>query len=126
MNPLHTLRHAHRLWRGVLVWFVLSLGAAIASPLVNPQTMELICTGAGVMKLLVNSNDGLNDGGGAEAGSSMLDCPLCASVAAPPPLAQTTRDPAQPLGSAVQSIPATRAVGRAAAPLPARGPPAFS
>ena len=53
LQALQTLRNSHQLIRLVLVWFVLSLGAAIASPLVNPQAAELICTGTGVMKLMV-------------------------------------------------------------------------
>ena len=77
---LQTLRNAQTIARFVLVWFVLSMGAAIASPLVNPQAMELICSGTGVMKLVKQLDDG-----STEPGSLTLDCPLpgvCADAAA--------------------------------------------
>ena len=119
---LKALRSAHRITRFVLVWFVLSLGAAIASPLVNPQATELICSGAGVMKLLVKNADGSS----TEVASRMLDCPLCASVSAPPPAAKATAEPAQPLGHVLQTIPAAHIAALTAAPPPGRGPPAFS
>lgn len=124
-QPLQSLRSAHRITRLVLVWFVLSLGAAIASPLVNPQATELICTGTGVMKVLVINADGTIDDGGTEVASRMLDCPLCASVSAPPPAARATAEPAQPLGYVLQSIPAAHIAALTAAPPPGRGPPAF-
>jgi hypothetical protein len=126
LHALQTLRNSHKLARLVLVWFVLSLGAAIASPLVNPQAAELICTGTGVMKLLVKNIDGTVDEGGTEVASRMLDCPLCASVTAPPPAAEATAEPAQPLGYVLQTIPAAHIAARTAAPPPGRGPPASS
>ena len=53
MPLLHRFRHLAPgpLGRAVLAWFLLSLGVAVASPLVNPQALELVCSGAGVMKL---------------------------------------------------------------------------
>ena len=116
-----TLRSAHRITRLVLVWFVLSLGVAIASPLVNPQATELICSGTGVMKVLVKNADG----GSTEVASRMLDCPLCASVSAPPPAAKVAAEPAQPLGYVLQTIPSAHIAALTAAPPPGRGPPAF-
>ena len=126
LQILQTLRNARRITRLVLVWFVLSLGAAIASPLVNPQATELICSGTGVMKLLVKNADGTIDDGGTEVASRMLDCPLCASVSAPPPARSVAAEPAQPLGYVLQTIPAAQIAARTAAPPPGRGPPAFS
>ena len=54
---LQTLRHANRLARLVLAWFVLSVGVAIASPWVHPQSMDMVCSSAGTMKLLVSGDD---------------------------------------------------------------------
>ncbi len=122
MQTLQALRNAQLIARFVLVWFVLSLGAAVASPLVNPQATELICSGSGVMKLLVKNADGSS----TEVASRMLDCPLCASVSAPPPVAKTVAEPAQPLGDVLQTIPAAHIAALTAAPPPGRGPPAFS
>lgn len=110
-----------RLGRLVLLWFVLSLGAAIASPVVNPQAMEVVCSSAGAVKVVVKTDDGAQ-----EMGASHLDCPLCVLTGAPPPAPPVVQLPQpQPLGHALQSIPAARIAAATAAPLPARGPPAF-
>nr|HRL98790.1 DUF2946 domain-containing protein [Acidovorax sp.] len=77
---LHTLRSLRWLARLVLAWFVLSIGVAVASPMVAPQAMELICAGSGAIKLLVQTDDGAK-----ELPSHAPDCPLCVQVAAPPP-----------------------------------------
>lgn len=106
--------------RLVLAWVVLSLGVAVASPIVKPQNVLLVCTGSGVMKVLVTADDGST----TEMGSAGMDCPLCASFSAPPPpVAAQTIAPAQPLAYALQSIPSALIAARTAAPLPARGPP---
>lgn len=117
---MQTLRHAHTLAKFILVWFALSIGVAIASPLVKPQAIDLVCVGGGGIKLLVKSDDGK-----ASPQTHTLDCPLCASLSAPPPVVQQHVDSAQPLAYALRSIPSARIAERTAAPLPARGPPAF-
>ena len=116
------LRNAHILARFVLVWFALSIGAAVASPLIKPQDILLICTGSGAMKVLVTADDGSIQ----EVASRAIDCPLCMTPGAPPPVARVTAEPAQPLGYALQGIPAAHIAWLTAAPLPARGPPTFS
>lgn len=117
---MQTLRHAKQLARFVLVWFALSIGVAIASPLVKPQEMQLICSGQGVMKVIVVGDDGQTP-----SGSHTLDCPLCASVSAPAPIAvvasgsapaKTYLQPSKRSGSALFAL---------VAPPPARGPPSF-
>jgi hypothetical protein len=104
---------ALRLW--VLAWFVASMGVAIASPLVNPQSFEVICSGTGAIKLLVQTDDGT-----VEMGAMGMDCPLCATPSAPPP------PPGAPLAHALQPVEAARIAAATAAPLPARGPPSRS
>ena len=118
---LHTLRSLHGLARLVLAWFVLSLGVAVASPLVNPQSIELICSGSGAIKVLIKTDDGAK-----EMASHTLDCPLCAHVGAPPPTSQAQLPVVHPLAHALRPIPAAHIAARTAAPLPPRGPPAFS
>lgn len=118
---MQILRRAHTLARFVLVWFALSIGVAIASPIVKPQAMELICSASGTMKVLVKTDDGVK-----ELSGHTLDCPVCATLSAPPPVARQTAEPAQPLAHVLQSIPAAHLAALTAAPLPARGPPAFS
>ncbi|SIQ66817.1 DUF2946 family protein [Pseudacidovorax sp. RU35E] len=116
----------HRLARGllgraVLLWLALSMGAAIASPLVHPQAMELVCSAMGAVKVVVKTDDGVQ-----EMGATHMDCPLCVSMGAPPPATPVLRLPqAQPLGVALQPIEAARLAAATAAPLPARGPPAL-
>ena len=115
LQLLQTLRSAHRITRFMLVWFALSLGVAIASPLVNPQSTELICTGSGVMKVLVKNADGSS----TEVVTRMMDCPMCATLAAPPPVQKSLARPVQPLGHAVQPIPAAHISAITGAPPPA-------
>jgi len=116
---MRTLRHFTILTRLVLAWFVLSLGVAVASPIVKPQDILLVCTGSGAMKVLVKAADG----SASEVASNSMDCPLCVSLAAPPPVPRLNAEPAQPLAYALQAIPAAHIAARTAAPLPARGPP---
>jgi hypothetical protein len=115
---MQSLRNARILARLVLAWFALFIGIAVASPMVNPQAMELICSGAGVVKLLAKSSD---DTGGPDAGHG-LDCPLCASLDAPVTLSQDSWA-AVPSHVPRPSVATRVAVLAAAAPLPARGPP---
>ena len=116
---MQTLRHFTFLSRLVLAWFVLSLGVAVASPLVNPQDTLLVCTGAGAMQVLVKADDGST----REAAPSAMDCPLCVPASAPPPVVRVQVAPSSPLAFALQSIPSAHIAARTAAPLPARGPP---
>jgi hypothetical protein len=78
MSFLQSLRNAHHLTRLVLVWFALFVGVAVASPLVNPEGVQLVCTTAGSVKLLQL------DGEEAQGSQHGLHCPLCLPVAAPP------------------------------------------
>src|SRR4051812_29890844 len=114
---MQALRNARRIARLVLAWFALSLGVAIAAPMVQPANIEVVCSGSGALKLLVKGD------GGSTQSTHKLDCPLCAGLDAPPSV-QTVDVPFEPMfGRAVQSIPAARIAALVAAPLPARGPP---
>jgi hypothetical protein len=117
---LQNLRRATALARWVLLGFVLSLGVSIASPIVHPQATQLICSASGGMKLIVTTADG-----STEVASQSMDCPLCVSVIAPPPVLKSGFEPVQPLSHALQPIPAAIIAQRTAAPPPARGPPDF-
>ncbi|SCK34729.1 hypothetical protein VAR608DRAFT_3110 [Variovorax sp. HW608] len=117
MDPL---RRARRLVSFVLMWFALSLCAAIASPVVHPQAMELLCSGTGAVKVVVHTDDGIQ-----EMGASHFDCALCMVAGAPPPSPVISLPSTQPLSHAVRSMPAARLAAATAAPLPARGPPSL-
>jgi hypothetical protein len=118
MSTLQSLRNATLLARLVLAWLVLVTGVAIASPLAKPSNLVLVCSGSGVMQLLVNPGDG----GEAPIGAT-LDCPLCASVAAPPLVIQQHTGLAPPQTHGVLPRHALVVTTQSAAPLPARGPP---
>jgi Protein of unknown function (DUF2946) len=118
---MQQLRHALQLTRFVLVWFALAIGVAIASPVVNPQVMDLVCTSTGSMKLVVQGEDE-----SVAASSHTLDCPLCASVSAPPPALNTALTQPSPLAYALQPLAAAHIAAITAPPLPSRGPPALS
>ncbi len=119
---MHALRNAHFIARLVLVWFALSLGVAVASPLVAPKSMELVCASAGSAKWVVSGDDGTR----TVQGHSTLDCPLCATLSAPPAaLPQATRPPHAQSHVRVPGA-VTRLAVRIAAPWQARAPPALS
>lgn len=119
---MSTLRRITLLHRCMLAWFLLSLGVAVAAPIVHPQAMELVCSTAGMIKVIVQTDDGAQ-----ELGSVGVDCPLCLLAGAPPPTLAPMKIAAPlPLARAVQSIPAARIAAATAAPLPARGPPSLS
>ncbi|KAF1048105.1 class I SAM-dependent methyltransferase [Xylophilus sp.] len=119
---MQPLRNARLLARLALVWFVLYLGSAAASPLLAAQTFELVCTSVGMVKVVIKS-----DNGEPVVHKAAMDCPLCAPGGAPPPPAVVLNAvPAQPLAYATWPVPAARIAALTAAPLPARGPPSFS
>ena len=115
---LQSLRQARALALGVLAWFVLSLGVAIASPVVQPQALTLVCSAAGAVKLVAGNDDGT-----AVASHHTLDCVLCLALGAPPAHAAglQTRLLAPSQAPALQRV--AFVAWRTAAPLPARGPP---
>jgi hypothetical protein len=118
---MDTLRRARRLISFVLVGFVLSLGVAMASPVVYPRAVEWLCSSDGVVKAVIQSD---TDGGIQDIGTSNLDCPMCLPAGAPPPASRVVAPSAPPLSRMASSIPAARLAAATAAPLPARGPPA--
>lgn len=118
---MQTLRNVRLLARFVLVWFALSIGVAIASPLVKPQSMALVCAGAGGMKFVKPGVDG-----SSEPVRLTLDCPLCANLGAPPP--PFAANPALVFGLAFALLPieAARISSLLRGPWQARAPPVFS
>ena len=113
-------RHTQTLARLVLVWFVISVGVAIASPLVVPKAMDLVCTTGGAMKIV--SSD---DADKAESTTHTMDCALCMAVGIPPaPMGNQFTKPS-PLAHALHPIKAAHIAAATAPPLPSRGPPAL-
>ena len=116
---MQQLRNTIQITRLVLVWFALSVGVAIASPMLNPAGMDMVCTGTGTMKLVLQGDDD------AAASSLTLDCPLCASISAPPPAINTALTQPSPLAHALQPVASAHIAALTAPPLPSRGPPAL-
>ncbi|MDP2768640.1 MAG: hypothetical protein Q8O81_02275 [Giesbergeria sp.] len=118
---MKTLRSMTRLRWWLLAWFALYLGAAVASPIIQPQVTEMVCTSTGAVKLFVHS-----DGGTVELGAVGMDCPMCLLGATVP----VTTHVALPVLLPQADIPALPArvftVIATAAPPPARAPPCFS
>ena len=77
---MQALRNSKLIASLVLVWFALFLGSAIASSVMQPGSLQMVCSSDGGMKVVDTSNTE----GDVQTPKSM-DCPLCASVAAPPP-----------------------------------------
>ena len=117
---MQTLRNAHLLARFVLVWFALFIGASVASPLVKPQSGQMVCS---VMGMKMVNSDGSD--GKAQTPSNM-DCPLCASVVTPPLPVSAYFDASSALAYALRPIAAAHIAWLTGSPLPPRGPPALS
>jgi hypothetical protein len=119
---MQTLRNAHLIARFVLVWFALSIGVAIASPMVNPQSMQLVCSGSGSMKVISIDAAGKS----TSTVSHTLDCPLCASISAPPPVAIISFSSVTPRSNLVPVQDTGSFTPVLATPPPARGPPSLA
>ena len=101
----------------VLVWFALFLGSAIASSVIEPGNLQMVCSSDGGMKMLDTG-----DSDGEIKLSKPMDCPLCASVTVPP--AHTVHfDAPSPLAHALKPVAAAHLASVTAPPLPSRGPP---
>jgi hypothetical protein len=121
MSPLQTLRNAHRLTRLVLVWLALFIGAAVASPLVNPEGVQLVCTEAGSVKLVQLDADGQE----AQGSQHGLHCPLCLPLSAPPMVSSAAQSPAG-LSHVLSPAEQARLASLIGLPWQARAPPSFS
>lgn len=112
-------RHPPFLIRWVLACFLLSLSSAIAAPFAGAGAMELVCSMDAGMKLLIKDSNGE-----VQSHYTVMDCPLCHNLLAPPPPAvPAPATPDMSLGYVMQAIPAARIAALVAPPLPARGPP---
>ena len=114
---MQLLRRAHWITRLVLVWFALFIGAATASPMVQPQDVQMVCTDMGAMKLV--SLD--EDSGPSPQG---MDCPLCMPVAAPAPASLSLPTPGG-LAHALQALESARLASLIGPPWQARAPPSL-
>lgn len=119
MNLLHYLRNTPWLASLALLWFAVTLGVAAASPLLQPQNEAVICTGVGMLKVVLADDGTVTPSGVDEA----VFCPLCmVGGAAPPAELGTVRTPLAPQ-YVFPGMPAPRVLVLTASPPPLRGPP---
>lgn len=119
-RPMHPSFHLlRRLARLVLVWYMLFVGVSVLAATLQPQTMDVVCSSMGIMKVVVS-----DDGSDAKVRTAM-DCPLCAhATPALPPGAGGVQVHVQDARAyLVQRVPAAVLASRTAPPLPSRGPP---
>ncbi|QNP49457.1 DUF2946 family protein [Diaphorobacter aerolatus] len=117
---MNALRTSSMLIRLVLAWFVLTLGVAIASPVMHPESMEMVCSSDGSMKVVL-----IDDDGAAHMGHHTLDCPMCLAATLPPSPVNLRAEMSQPLAYALRPIVAAHIAALVGAPLPPRGPLRF-
>ena len=115
---MQLFRQIKILVRFVLAWFVLSLGVAMASPLVAPKAMELVCTTGGAMKVVSSG-----DSDKAVSTAHNMDCVLCVALGIPPAPVSSQFSKPSSLAHALQPIAAAHIAAATAPPLPSRGPP---
>ena len=123
MFSLQSLRNAHRLTRFVLVWFALFVGAAVASPLIKPEAVHLVCSAIGGVKLVQVDAAGANVD--AAVAHTALDCPACLPLIAPPAAEVLDSLPTGHLSHVLQPLPAARLASLLGQPWQARAPPFF-
>jgi len=120
MSLFHSLRSSPWLAKLALLWLVLTLGVAVASPVVHPQEELVICSGIGMQKVVLNDDGSTSTSSSAVEGMS---CPLCLMAAALPISTLSTAEQPRYLSHVLHSTATAQLVAVRAAPLPARGPP---
>ena len=118
MPLFHMLRSSRWLPRAALLWFALTLCAAVASPVLHPQGEQVICSGMGMQKVLINE-----DGTTTTSAVSGISCPLCLVGGAPPVASTPFMAAVQIHGNMLPSAPAPHIASFTATQPPARGPP---
>ena len=118
---MQNLRNAPLLARFVLVWFALFIGVAVASPLVNPEGLQRVCSATGSVKWVQPNADG-DDASNSKHG---MHCPLCLPVAVPP-VASAEAGFLVGLLFALHPLKQARPAGLTWQPWQARAPPTFS
>lgn len=114
------LRNAHSLARFVLLWWVLFIGASVASPSVKPEATQLVCTAAGSIKMVQAGADDAS----VPLAHVLLDCPACLPLMGP---AAAAAVPEWSWGAVPHVLPSNstaRVANRSQQPWQARAPPA--
>lgn len=115
---METLRRAPPFTRLLLVWVALSLGIAIAAPVVQPQHLEVVCSASGPATLIAPGEEP-GSPAGHQHGEHCSPCVLLGWL--PEPAGISAQRP--PMGAPVppRRVPIR---GENPSPYPARAPPA--
>ena len=114
------MRTSSFLARLMLAWFVLFVCASVASPLIKPVDLEMVCSASGEMKLVaLNSDEPVP----LVHSQHLLDCPACLPLMAPPAHSFKLVPQSHEIAAVLSPVAAARIAALTAAPLPARGPP---
>jgi hypothetical protein len=123
LRPMKFLNISRRLVFVVLFLYGLTLASAIAAPVVFGNDMKLMCTSTGFKFINIKDPSSPTN----ESSNHGANCPLCLNPGLEPTWPVLTIAPfIHSLSYQVRSIPAARLASIVSAPLPARGPPAFS
>jgi hypothetical protein len=117
MTTLQPLRQAKHFTRWVLVWFVLSMGVAMANPLLQPVAWTEVCSATG--SRWVDTEDGTHDA----TVQHTLACVFCTPAVVPPPALASAFVPIAALRDALLPAPTSHHAWRVSMLLAARGPP---
>lgn len=114
MRNLNTLRWGIRFW---LLLYTLSLGLAVAAPMVKPQQFSVVCSSAGILKYVALGEDPQT------SGTHAPDCPLCVTATAPSKKFPALFEPTPFCEVRSFGLAAGISGESSAPPLPPRGPP---
>lgn len=113
------LRSRSQWIRMALLWFSLATAVAVAAPIVQPKTLQLLCSENASVWVMIDA-----DGQAVELGSHSLDCPLCLSALPPPAQVPTAAVTPAPIPHALTPGYEAHIAALVGAPMPPRGPPA--
>ncbi|MFN5340313.1 MAG: hypothetical protein ACK5BI_11445 [Burkholderiales bacterium] len=103
----------------VALWFALFTALSIASPMLNPTSLDSVCSPEHGSRLIV-----VNDqGDGSDANALSKDCPLCSGFFTPDFWVHHSFDTPSPLAHALEPQREAFLIAIAQPPLPSRGPP---
>jgi len=121
MLSLQSLRETRAVIRWMLVAFLLSIGVATATPLIQPQTLSMVCSTGGSVAVVVSQDGTITP---ADEAGHTLQCVMCLPSGAPP-VADCLLALATALASSRPEAPPAPAHWRLAEPTSARDPPFF-
>ena len=102
---------------------LLFVGAAVASPLVKPEAVQLVCSALGGVKMVLP--DAVGDDAAGAALRTALDCPACLPLMASPVADVLASLSPVHLSHVLQPLPAARLASLLGQPWQARAPPDF-